>query len=104
MYIEPIKDVDICDEVKKQLIAFEFTEEEQCKILNSDLFIDAENKPSTQQKALITLLLHRVLMYGEKTPPNNIRLALNSSNSVIDWLDNVKLILFPYIKNYSLLS
>lgn len=50
------------------------------------------------QKVYLTLALSRVLTGGEFVVPSQIRLGLNMAGTVEHWLQDVKLIVIPFMK------
>lgn len=96
--------ISVCDEILKTMKRYEFTEEEITNFSTSALFIDSATKSPMMQKAMISLLFFRVITYAEVSPPQVVRLALAASDNLLEWLDNVKLIILPYIQSTALLK
>lgn len=55
------------------------------------------NQGMAFQRAAMTTLLFRILLSGSFQPPAQIRIALNSANDHISWLDDIKLTIIPFI-------
>jgi len=91
--------IDLCDELKKELINLNFEESVVSSILNSNKFIEAIGKPSNMQRAILTNLFYTILVNSPVMVPSKIRIALNASTDSIGWLDDYKLVILPFIRH-----
>ena len=101
----PISDVrlDLCKELIFTLQAYEFQPEEIERVTSNPLFIDALNKEDNMQKAILSLMLYRIVVYSTVEVTKNIKLALNATVGSLHWLDNLKLSVIPFIRDNKLL-
>lgn len=90
--------VNLCEEILKEMKSLEFPEEFIGKFKSNELFIDAYSKHYGLQRTILTSLFFRILMSGNFMPPSEVRLALNSANDVVGWLGDIKVVILPFIK------
>lgn len=91
-------DLDLCKEVTNEMIKLDFNETLLTKIKNHPLFMDAYSQNTSMQKSLIAMVFYKVIMYSNMNVPKEIRIALNSSADNLGWLDDIKLVILPFIK------
>ena len=90
--------VNLCEEIIKEAQRLGLKQSALQSIQTNQTFIDAYDKHMAFQRAALTTLLFRVLISGNFQPPAQIRIALNSANDNNSWLDDVKIVILPFIK------
>jgi len=90
--------VNLCEEILKEMLNLEFSTKAiqviKDEISNKNII---SLNPSVQ-KVLLTTIFFKVLVNGDFVPPAEIRLALNSGGSYVDWLQDFKLAILPFLK------
>ena len=92
------QNLDLCEELNKQLRLLEFKPESIQRIHQLSHYQTAVGQVPLNQKTYLTLALANVLMDGPSVVPSEIRLGLNMAVDVNDWLDDIKIIVLPFIK------
>jgi hypothetical protein len=92
------QNLDLCEELNKQLQLLEFKPESIQRIQQMPHYQTAVGQVPLNQKTYLTLALSNVLMGGPSVVPSEIRLGLNMAVDVNDWLDDIKIIVLPFIK------
>ncbi|EKD89637.1 MAG: hypothetical protein ACD_33C00023G0008 [uncultured bacterium] len=90
--------IDLIKEMNEELTRLEMSQVIINYIKSDKLYTDAYGKDYRIQKTLLTMLFYKVIMYSSIVVGKNIRLALNEANDVISWLDDIKLVILPFIK------
>lgn len=90
--------LDLCEELNKQLQQLEFKPENIQRIQQMTHYQTAVGQVPLNQKTYLTLALSNVLLEGPAVVPSEIRLGLNMAVDVNDWLDDIKIIVLPFIK------
>jgi hypothetical protein len=90
--------LDLCEELNKQLQQLEFKPENIQRIQQMVHYQTAVGQVPLNQKTYLTLALSNVLLEGPAVVPSEIRLGLNMAVDVNDWLDDIKIIVLPFIK------
>lgn len=90
--------LNICQEILNEVKRLGLDESKISIIQNNPIFIDAFDKHYGLQRTMLTTLLFKILLSGNFNVPGNIRLALNSANDILSWLDDIKLTILPFIK------
>lgn len=90
--------INLCDELVKEMRKLQFNEASIEVIKSDGKFIEAYDKQPIIQKTILTMLLYNVLMNSNTIVPSQIRIALNASNDVIGWLDDIKLVILGFLK------
>lgn len=90
--------LDLCEELNKQLQQLEFKPENIQRIQQLAHYQTAVGQVPLNQKTYLTLALSNVLLEGPAVVPSEIRLGLNMAVDVNDWLDDIKIIVLPFIK------
>jgi len=92
-------ELDLCKEILKEMTKLEFKESSIRQIQYSSYFIEAVNKEAPMQRALITTVFFRLMVdRGDKYIPKEIKLGLNMANDVLGWLEDMKLVVLPFLK------
>ncbi len=89
--------VNLCEEILKEAQRLGLKQSGLEAIQTNQTFIDAYNQGMAFQRAAMTTLLFRILLSGSFQPPAQIRIALNSANDHISWLDDIKITIIPFI-------
>lgn len=90
--------INLCQITIDEMIKLGFKESSINYIKNNKYYMSAYNSHYLLQKALLTTIFFRVLMYSNVKVPNQIRLALNIANDSLEWLDDLKLVILPFLK------
>ena len=93
-----ISELDLCNEIVKEMTKLEFNPISIEVVTNNDRFKDALNKHSILQKTQITMCLYNILMSSGINIPYQIRLGLNIAPTVESWLDDIKIVILPFLK------
>lgn len=89
--------VNLCNEVIKEAQRLGLKQTALENIQTNQTFVEAYDKNMAFQRAALTTLLFRVLLSSTFQPPAQIRIALNSANDHISWLDDIKIVILPFI-------
>lgn len=89
--------LNLCEEVIKEAQRLSIKETGLNAIKTSQAFIEAYDKNPAFQRSMLTTLLFKILVSGTFQPPAQIRIALNSANDNNSWLDDVKIVILPFI-------
>jgi len=89
---------NLCDEIIKEMRNLQFNESNIDLLKNSPRFIDAYDKEHVLQKTMLTMIFHNLLLNGKTIVPSNIRLSLNIATSVFGWLEDIKLVILPFLR------
>ena len=90
--------LNLCQEVLTEAKKLEIKESGIQAIQNNKIFIDAYNHHYGLQRTMLTTLLFKILMSASFDVPPQIRIALNSAGDTLSWLDDIKLVILPFIK------
>ena len=91
--------LDLVDEINKEMQKMQMSPELVVKYQTTPYYHTASTTSDVMmQKTYLTLALSRVLTGGEFVVPSQIRLGLNMANTVEHWLQDVKLIVIPFMK------
>lgn len=93
-----IGNLNLCKEIIDVMKVMEFKESSILKIKNDIKFIDAYAKDNSSQKAMLTMIFYNIFMYGNTIVPSQIRVALNIATDITGWLDDIKLVILPFLK------
>lgn len=87
----------VCDEIVKIMKVVGL--EEACidKVKNDLRFIEVIDQPNIVQRTAITMIIHNLFMNSDSIVPSKIRLALNIGNTVEAWLEDMRLVVIPYL-------
>lgn len=93
-----VADLNLAQTLITEMKRLEFSDVSISYIKGKQLFVDSYNKESNMQRNLLSMLLYKTMMYSNVNLPKEIRLALNMANDNIGWLDDIKLVILPYLK------
>ena len=91
-------DINVCEEILRDMRNLEFNESSIELIKRDPRFIEAYSKENVLQKTMLTMVFYNVLMNGNSVVPSQIRLGLNIATSVEGWLEDMKLVVLPFLK------
>ena len=91
-------ELSLCDSVVKEMMALGFNQNSINYVTSSKLFIGAKAESDVKQRSMLTLALYNVLINSEEIVPSRIRLALNVAGDTTCWLDDIKLVILPFLR------
>lgn len=92
-----MKDINFCEEIIKEAQKLGLKQTGLDAIKSNPLFIEAFDKNMGFQRSMLTTMLFRILISSNFQPPAQIRIALNSANDNYSWLDDIKIVIIPFI-------
>ena len=96
--MDVIENLDLCNVIVQQMQQLQFSAAAITKVQSCRHYQTAMGQPESVQKTYLTLTLAGILNSGNQVVPAEIRLGLNMSPLVSDWLTDIKLIVLPFIK------
>lgn len=93
-----VQELNLCEELIKEMVKLEFSEESITYVRSQSGYAEAWNKEERIQKSMLIMTLYGILVQSESVVPSQIRLALNIANDVIAWLDDIRLVILPFMK------
>lgn len=90
--------LNLCEKVVKEMQKVGIKPENIARIQNNEFFKEAYDKPNSVQKAFLTHILHSILVDGPEIVPGSIRLALDTEQESLVWLEKVILTIIPFLK------
>lgn len=94
---EILENLNLCDELVKEMHKQNMSDESIAKVTEHRIFKDVYQTPPLHQRIYLTTLLYKILISNRTTPPQEIRVYLNSATSVLSWLEDIKLVVLPFI-------
>lgn len=93
-------DINLCSIVIEEMRKMGFQDKSVNRINGDHGFVMAFDKEMTVQRTYLTMLFHRVFMESKlnSAVPRNVRIALNIAVGSEGWLDDVKLVILPFLK------
>ncbi len=91
------KELNLCNEVIKEMSKLGFTATELSYLQSHPTFIDALIRPPIEQKPMLIMLFFKLLMMLPTPAPPTVRIQLNSASSTINWLEDMKLTIIPFL-------
>jgi len=89
--------INFCSEVLKEAQRLGLNEAGLDVIRTNPLFVQAFDKNAGFQRSMLTTMLFRILLSSTFQPPAQVRIALNSANDNNSWLDDIKLVIIPFL-------
>ena len=89
--------VNLCNEVIKEAQRLGLKQSGLESIQTNQIFVDAYDKNMAMQRAALTTMFFRILLNATFQAPPQVRIALNSANDHISWLDDIKIVILPFI-------
>lgn len=93
-----MENVNLCEEVVKEAERLGLKQAGLEAIRTNPTFVQAYDKNTGFQRSMLTTMLFRMLLSGNFQPPAQIRIALNSANDNNSWLDDIKIVILPFVK------
>ena len=93
-----VVNLNLCTELVKEMERLNFSEASIAQIKSNPHYVEAFNKPDMVQRSMLTMTLYGILLGRNIPAPAHIRLALNTSKDVVGWLDDMKLVILPFLK------
>lgn len=90
--------INFCQITIDEMTRLKFKESSIDRIKNNKYFISAYNKNYLLQRTVLSTIFFRILMYANVKVPVQIRLALNIASDSMEWLDDLKLVILPFLK------
>lgn len=93
-------DINLCSIVVEEMRRMGFQELSVSKVTNDSNFNMAYDKNMNVQRTYLTMLFHSIFINSSKESavPKQIRMALNIANGSEAWLDDIKLVILPFLK------
>lgn len=91
-------DINLCQITIDEMKKLGFKESSILHIKNNEYFKYAYNIHYSFQRAILSTIFFRILMYSNIKIPNQIRLALNIASDSTGWLDDLRLVILPFLK------
>lgn len=89
--------INFCEEVLKEAQKLGLKQIGLDAIKSNPMFILAFDKSNWFQRSILTTIFFRILISSTFQPPAQIRIALNSANDNISWLNDIKLVIIPFL-------
>lgn len=89
--------LNLCEEVILEMKKLGFEQNYIDFISNSSNFKQSYNENVKIQRSMLTILFYRILISGNIIAPDNIRVALNIATDINSWLDDIKLVILPWL-------
>lgn len=98
--IKDVTEINMCNELVKVIDTLNFSEKSKSAIINSQKWIEAYDKETSVQRTMLIMLFYNILMNGrtKDVVPSRIRLSLNVSTDMRGWLDDMSIVILPYLK------
>lgn len=93
-----MENLNLCEEVLKEAQRLCLKQTGLNAIQSNPTFIEAFDKNIGFQRSMLTTMLFKILVSANFQPPAQIRIALNSANDTNSWLDDIKIVILPFIK------
>lgn len=90
--------LNLCSIVEQEMRKLEFKDSSVKIIKANSLYLQAYDKKDALQVTMLTMMFYSILNHNTIIAPRNIRLALNISNGVSGWVDDLKLVILPFLK------
>lgn len=92
-----MENINFCEEVLKEAQRLGLKQTGLDAIKLNSVFVQAFDKNIGFQRSMLTTMLFKILVSGNFQPPPQIRIALNSANDNNSWLDDIKIVIIPFI-------
>lgn len=93
-----MENINLCEEVIKEAQRLGIKQAGLDAIKSNETFIQTYDKNAGFQRSMLTTMLFRLLLSANFQPPAQIRIALNSANDNNSWLDDIKIVILPFVK------
>lgn len=92
------EEINLCDEVLEHMNKLEFNYNSVLDIQENPKFVSAYSQPPQVQRVMLISILYEILLRGDAIVPSEIRTSLNLSTCFLNWLDDIKLVILPFMK------
>ena len=92
--------LNLVEEIVKEMQKLEFNPSSIEHFKNSEVYKFYYNQVENVQRVALSLYFYRMLVYSDVKLPNEVRMAINSSQDALQWLDDFRLVILPYLKIY----
>ena len=92
-----MENLNLCEEVIKEAQRLCLKQSGLDAIKTNQTFIEAYDKNIGFQRSMLTTVLFKILVSANFQPPAQIRIALNSASDSNSWLDDIKIVILPFI-------
>lgn len=93
-----LEELNLCKSIIAEMVALGFKQASITYVTSSKLFIGAKEESDVKQRSMLTLALYNVLINSDEIVPSRIRLALNMAGDVTSWLDDIRLVILPFLR------
>jgi hypothetical protein len=90
--------LNLCDEILNEMVKLQFNTSSIEYIRNNSRVIECNNGNAAFQRTVLITVFYNIFMEGKETVPSQIRISLNISNNPEGWLDDMKLVILPFLK------
>jgi len=90
--------INLCTIIISEMERLQFNPNSVHAIKSSQHYIDAYDKNNQLQRTMLTMLFYGILVDSEHIVPSQIRLALNIATDVNGWLDDIRIVILPFLK------
>jgi hypothetical protein len=92
--------LNLVEEIVKEMQKLEFNPSSIEYFKNSEVYRFYYDQVENVQRVALSLYFYRMLVYSDVKLPNEVRMAINSSQDALQWLDDFRLVILPYLKIY----
>ena len=93
------KSMNLTEEITKEMQKLQFADKNIAIIQNHKFYSLAQSQDLQQQRLTLAMLFYELLTEPTTPAPSQIRLALNIAVNPVAWLDDMKLVVLPFLKN-----
>jgi len=90
--------MNLCSIIISEMEKLNFKESSVNIIKEHKQFKDAFNKENSLQRTMLTMMFYGILVDSGHIVPSQIRLALNIAADINGWLDDIRLVILPFMK------
>lgn len=90
--------LNLCNEIIAEMERLEFDKSSIDVVKSNPQFVDAYNKNDVLQKTMLIMLFYGIIVNGSISTPTNVRLSLNIAPDVKGWIDDMKIVILPWLK------
>lgn len=91
--------LDLTQEITKEMQKLQFSEKSIAVIHNHKFYSLAQSQDLQQQRLTLAMLFYELLTEPDVPAPSQIRLALNIAVNPVAWIDDMRLVVLPFLKN-----
>lgn len=94
------ENINLVEEIIKEMQKLEFSPSSIEYFKKSEVYMYYYDQVESVQRVALSLYFYRMLIYSNIKLPNEVRMAINSSQDALQWLDDFRLVILPYLKIY----